>query len=844
LIKASIARDNRGILKGLSLKVGRDFVFPGYEPRYAREYWFLISHADIYIRTDVFSRSFSGRVIHRVELLDERDYVELDAVDLSIKGVYVDGFPARYIYDGSMLYVRLPRSSSGRQYSVEIVYEAKPVKGLHFIIPRSGNDYPQVWSQGESEDTRYWIPIYDYPNMRLTWTLTAEVPETFTVVSNGDLESVDDVGSGYRRWRYRMTYPMPPYLIALAIGVFDEIEDSVDGIKLRYLVPKGLKAIAMNTFSKTPDMIRFFSEYLGYRYPYNSYTQVCLKEFIVGGMENVTATFLTEWTLHDDIAHKEFSSDPLVAHELAHQWFGDLVTCKDWSNIWLNESFATYLEALYTRKDKGEEEFIYELYGNLKSYLEEYKRYSRPIVMRIYKDPDELFDSHSYPKGALVLHTLRNIIGEEKFRLALKTYLERYMFRSVDTEDLRKVFEEISGRDLEWFFDQYVYSSGHPVIKVKSTYDYKEKMLRISLKQEQGQDSLEVYRIPVRLLIRHQEGAAEKIVFMDSREKIVFIDLDEPPLYVCPNPDFDVFAVFDIEYDIEILGNMLRDPHIYCKLLAIEALSKKTGSRVVEILSEAIEKEMFWGVQAEIARALGKVGGESAKKTLLSALKKISHPRVRRAVVEALGNFVSDEEVAKSLLEVLSNPSETYYVRASAASSLGKTKVGWAYNELIKYLDTPSHVEIITRGVIQGLASLGGEDSLKVIMRYLEQDKHTMVRVTAASSLGKFAGRREVVEKLIEIVRRDPSHRVRIAAISAMEELKYPDFIEILNEVAEKDPIGFVRRRAREASKRIKDHMEKGVEYKHLREEIEKIREESRRIIEKIERFEARGVGE
>ncbi|MEM4969767.1 MAG: M1 family aminopeptidase [Sulfolobales archaeon] len=830
-------------MKGLSLKVGRDFVFPGYEPRYAREYWFLIRHADIYIKTDVYSRSFSGRVVHKVELLDERGYLELDAVDLAIKEVYLDGSPAEYTYDGSKLYVEIPRSCLKKQFSVEIVYSAKPVKGLHFVIPRSGNDYPQVWSQGEAEDTRYWIPIYDYPNMRLTWTLVAEVPEVFTVISNGDLVSVDDAGNGYRRWKYRMDYPMPPYLIALAIGVFDEMEDSVDGIRLRYLVPRGLKAIAMNTFSKTPDMIRFFSEYLGYRYPYNSYTQVCLKEFIVGGMENVTATFLTEWTLHDDIAHKEFSSDPLVAHELAHQWFGDLVTCKDWSNIWLNESFATYLEALYTRKDKGEEEFIYELYGNLKSYLEEYKRYSRPIVMRIYKDPDELFDSHSYPKGALVLHTLKNIVGEERFRLALKTYLERYRFKNADTEDLRKVFEEISGRDLEWFFDQYVYSSGHPVVKVKSTYDYKERVLRISLKQEQGQDSLEVYRIPVRLLIRYRGGVIEKTVLMDSREKTVFIDLEEPPLYVCPNPDFDVFAVFDVEDDVEILGNMIGDPHVYCRLLAVEALSKKSGSRVVEILSEAIEKERFWGVQAEIARALGRVGGEYAKKALLSALKKISNPRAKRAVVEALGSFIGDEEVAKALLEVLSNPSETYYVRASAASSLGKTRVRWAYAELIKYLDTPSHVEIITRGVIQGLANLGGEDSLKIIMRYLEQDRHTMVRVAAANALGKFPGRREVIEKLIEIVRRDPSHRVRIAAISAMEELKYPDFIEVLIEVAEKDPIGFVRRRAREASKRIKDHMEKGVEYKHLREELEKLREESRRIIEKIERFEAKGIG-
>ena len=830
-------------MKGLLLKSGRDFIFPGYEARYPRDYWFRIRHADIYIKTDVTSRSISGRVFHDIEMIDSRDYIELDAVDMSLRAIRINGDDARYRYDGSKITIWVPRSLVGSIFKVEILYDTRPVKGLHFVLPRRGDEYPQMWSQGEAEDNRYWIPLYDYPNMRLTWNLTAEVPGIYTVVSNGDLLSVEDVGNGYKRWIYKMDHPMPSYLIALAVGVFDEAEEVVDGVRLRYLVPKGMGGLIKNSFSKTPDMIRFFNDYLGFRYPYRSYTQVCVKEFIVGGMENVTATFLTEWTLHDDIAHREFSSDPLVAHELAHQWFGDLVTCKDWSNIWLNESFATYLEALYTRKDKGEDEFVYELYGDLKSYLEEYKRYSRPIVMRVYRDPDELFDAHSYPKGALVLHTLRNIVGEASFREALKTYLSRYSFRNADTEDLRKVFEEIVGKDLEWFFDQYIYSSGHPVIRIKSEYEPSDKMLKISIKQIQGQDSLETYRVPLRLLIRLPNRVVEKKMLLEERERVLFIEAEEPPKYICPNPDFDAFAVYEIDEDVEILGNMLEDPHIFCKLLAIEGLSKKTGSRAIEILTKALEKETFWGVQAEIARALGKIGGEGAKRSLLSALKRIDNPRARRAVVDALGSFRGDEEVAKKLIEILSNPDETYYVRASAAASLGKTRVSWAYSELVKYLDTPSHTEIITRGVIQGLASLGGDDSLKTILRYLEQDKHTMVRVAAASSLGKFPGRREVVESLIEILKKDPSHRVRIAAILSMEELKNPEFLEALEDAAEKDPVGFVRRRAREAAKRIRDHMEKGTEYKKLVEEIERIREESRRIIERMEKYEAKGVG-
>lgn len=828
-------------MKGLQLRAGRDFAFPGYGARYPREPWFRILDSSIWIRSDIVSGSFEGRAGHRIVVLEDRGYVELDAVDMKILGVRVNGSEARHFYDGSRL--RIPvRASVGEEIHVEVRYSSKPLKGLHFVRGRGG-DHPQMWSQGEAEETRYWIPIYDYPNMRLTWTLEAEVPEPYVVVSNGDLLSVEDAGNGYRRWRYRMDVPMPPYLIAVAAGVFDEAQENVDGVRLRYLVPRGMGGLVKNSFSKTPDMVRFFSDYLGYRYPYKSYAQVCLREFIVGGMENATATFLTEWTLHDDHAHKEFSSDPLVAHELAHQWFGDLVTCKDWSNIWLNESFATYLEALYTRKDRGEEEFVYELYNNLRSYLEEYRRYSRPIVMRIYKDPDELFDSHSYPKGALVLHMLRNLVGESVFRKALNIYLRRHALGNADTEDLRKAFEEAWGKDLEWFFDQYVYSSGHPVIRVKPGYEHREKMLVIELKQAQGQDSPEAYRIPLRILVRLPGTKIERTVWLEEREKRLYIPLEEPPEYVCPNPGFEVFAVIELEEEVEPLGRMLGDEHVFCRLLAAETLSKKASPRAAEILAERLLREPFWGVQAEIARALGGIGGDVAKKALLEALEKIQNPRARRAVAEALGSFRGDEEAARALSKILSSPEEGYYVRAAAAHSLGKTRVSWAFQELVKSLGTPSHVEIITRGALQGLAELGGEESLKMLLSHTEGDRHTMVRAAAAGSLDKFPGRREVVERLIEILRRDPSHRVRIAAIGAMEGLKSPEFLHHLDEAAEKDPSGFVRRKAREAAKRIREALERGVEYRQLREEIERLREENRRLLERLEKREAKGAG-
>ncbi len=820
------------------VKHGRDFTFPDYKPNYPPSPPYRIKHLSLVLRIFVDEKKVEGEAKLSFVMRRESNSLELDAVDMEILDVKINGSDARYMYDGRKLTVILPEKlKPGSEFVVEVGYSAHPKKGLYFILPKRKSEYPQIWSQGEAEDNRYWIPVYDYPNMKFTCDLTIYAPKELTVFANGELRKVEEEGE-WKVWHWAMDKPITAYLIAIAIGVFDIKKEKYGDIELIYAVPKGREEDIDRSFSKTPDMIRFFEEFLGYRYPWKNYKQVCVSEFIVGGMENVSLTLLTDRTLHDEKAHAEFESEPLVSHELAHQWFGDLVTTKDWGNIWLNESFATYLEAIYMGHLKGKDRFVYELIRFLDAYLREYSmRYSRPIVTRVYKYPTEVFDAHSYPKGALVLHTLRNIVGDEVFREILRRFLERYAYSCADTEDLRKVAEEVIGEDLEWFFDQYVYNAGHPELAVKYSYDTEKKMLRISIRQTQKEDCWDVYRIPVDILIKTKEGKRMERFWLAEKEQTYYIPLDEPPEYICVDPEFRVLAVVKEDEGTEQLIKKLRCEYICCRIRAIRNLSKKISDKVVEALKEKLldEKE-YWGVRYEAAKALGSIGIEKAKKALIEALEKVRNPRIRRGIAEALGNF-RDAEAGEALVRILENREEGYYVRAAAAESLGKTKYEKALKILKKVKDDKSHNDVITIGAIRGLAALGTDEAFKIILEYTKADKPTFVRMEAIRAMARFNEKREAREIILNACK-DEMVRIRSAAIAAIRETLDQRYIPVLHSLIEKELHDGLIRAARETIRKIQRFAEKGVEYKALREEIEKMREEHKRLVDQISRLE------
>ncbi len=815
------------------LKAGRDFAFPDYRPRYPRQTSFKINHYRLELKVDIEDRRVDGYA--ELRLTSNESVVELDAVDFQI--LEVTGVKEKN-YDGKVL--TLCFDGAGEKV-VGIRYRAWPRTGVHFVEKERGYGFPFVWSHGEPEYHRNWIPIYDYPNMKFTTELLVTVPQPLEVVSNGELLRKMDNGDGTSTFHWLMDKPHPAYLISFVAGVFDKAEETVDGVRLEYYVPRGFGKLMKNSFTKTADIIRFFSNYLNYPYPFKVYRQVCVPEFVVGGMENTTATTLTDLTLHDDHAHMDFSSDPLVAHEAAHQWFGDLVTCRDWSHIWLNESFATYLENLYLRHDKGNDEFLYELYNDLKSYLDEYKRrYSRPVVFRVYKYPEELFDRHAYPKGGLVLHTIKNIVGEESFRKALNLFLTRHQYSNADTEDLRKALEESSGMMLEKVFEQLVYSAGHPVVKVSYRWEPETNLFKISFKQVQGEDSPETYGLSLDVVIHSSGEKIERKISLEERETTLFLSMKNRPDHVCVDPELKVLRVLEVERPLEEALTMVEKcESVVCRIEMIDSLAKHGGRRVVEVLERVVSCDPFWGVSYKAAKALGEIKTEEAKAALLRVLEKVKHPKIRRGIVEALGSFEKDTEVMRMLAKVVEDSSESYYVRQAASISLGRLKLEDAVPVLIKALDYPSHAHVIPSGAVQGLAETGLDKVYEHVSKRTEKSYPTPVRVSATVALAKFPEKRETYT-LLEKLSEDSNERVRHAVVAAAREMMDPRLLPMLDKMAEKDLNERVRRSAREVSKKIRDHLEKGVEYKSLREELEKIREENRRLAERLYRVEGK----
>ena len=823
-------------------KTGRDSILPEYTSQYPKEPEYKIKHYILEVWIDIENKYLKGVVsIYLQKNKVSVREISLDAVALNILNVRDDKGDLGYSYDGESLTVSLRRPLTNTPKKIVVEYEVKdPEYGLFFIDGDEKNS-PMVWSQGETEWHRYWMPIYDYPNMKFTSETIIHVKKGLKAFGNGMLIEHKEEGE-WEIWHYKFDKPHSSYLTAITAGDFEVFKDELDDILLEYVVPRGAEKYVKNTFERTQDIMKFFSEWTGVKYPYKVYRQVVVRRFIVGGMENISMTLLTDRFLLDEHARMDYESEGLVSHEMAHQWFGDLVTCRDWSHIWLNESFATYMDALYHRHWKGVDEYLYRLYLNLQSYLNEYSNYySRPIVFRLYKYPEELFDSHSYPKGSVILHMLINLVGEDVFRKAIKEYLNTYAFSNAETEELRKVIEKHYMRPLEWFFEQFLYNAGHPVLEVKYSYDSKEKLLTISLNQVQGDDSPDVYRLPLDIELLLSNGKKMKYkIWMEEKTKNVVVPVSDKPEFIYVDPMFNIFVVIKPEYPLEDRIKILRkSEYVYWRLLMARALNKEVSFKAIDALYDAVAKDSFYGVSVEAAKSLGEIRTEYAKKTLLKLLDLDIDPRIRREVVNSLGNYKGDD-IAEKLIKILENKDEAYSVRAAAARVLGKIRYSKGIDILKRYLDEESFDYIITKGALEGLAEIGGDEAFETILKYTSKDKQESVRALAVSFLGKFPEKKETYEKLSEFVY-DRESRFRRGIVSAARELMDPKVLPILKLLESREKMGWTWKNAKLTEKKIRESVEKGVEWKKLRDQISKIEEETRRVGERIEKIESKG---
>jgi aminopeptidase N len=821
----------------------RAFALPGSSLRYGPDKLVDVVHIDLHLVPDLEAATLEGACTTTVRALDEPvPMLVLDAVDLQIASVERDGKPQRFVKRGKRLEIAFdPAIAPEEEVTFAIRYKAvRPRQGLFFIEPTA--EYPSkirhAWTQSQDENARYWFPCLDYPHEKQTTSATIVVPKGQLALSNGALIERRDEGDR-TIFRYRQDIPHSTYLMTLVAGPFEEVRQREN---VFYYVLPGRKDDGERAFGKTPKMIDVFEERLGYAYPYARYSQIAVSDFIFGGMENTSATTQTDRTLHDERAHADFSSDPLVSHELAHQWFGDLLTCRDWSHAWLNEGFATFFEAVFREADLGHDEYEYDIFGCVERYLqEEADRYRRPIVCNQFRDPIELFDRHLYEKGGAVLHMLRGELGDGRFWRAIRRYVADNAQRSVETIDLIRAIEYATGRNMRGFFDQWVFRGGHPQLTVSATYDAKRRVATLTIDQKQPVDdnnSAFIFDVDIafgagpgiegeRRIRTHVEKAHETIaVPLDFEPKIVRFD---PGAFLLA----DVTYAFGVDFAAATLAG---DPDVVAKIRAARELAKDGSGPAREALSAVFARNEFWGVLAEAANALGKTHAPWARDILLGALKH-EHPKVRRAVAAALGEFKS-REVADALLAP-AKQDVSYFVQSAALHALGKTRDDRAFDVLAAKVCETSWNGVIESGAALGLGELADARAAKLLVDATAAGKEEALRRSALHALARLgelleSERRSCVEAIVERLD-DSMFLVQRAAIHASEQLADPRFLSALDRLARSADDGRIRRDSTEAAMRIRESQKVPAQVTGLRADLDALREEQRKLQEKIE---------
>ena len=485
-----------------------------YRPSRTREHDLL--HTRLDVRFD-----WEKQYLYGVATLELKPYfypqrmLNLDAKGFELNSIELlqgeDVRPLDYTYDGNKINIDLGREfTKDEKLLVKIDYTAKPAErnigtgeAIHsdqglFFINHDGNDPEkprQIWTQGETESSSCWFPTIDAPNERTTQEIYITVDSTYTTLSNGKLIYRQLGEDGQRTDYWKMDQPHAPYLFMMAVGDFAIVEDYYDSIPVNYYVEPEYEKYADDIFGNTPEMMEFFTKKLNYPYPWDKYAQVVVRDYVSGAMENTTASVFMEDLQVDSRQLLDYNWDDIIAHELFHQWFGDLVTCESWANLTLNEAFANYSEYLWREHKYGVEDADYHGMNELEDYLEEAKSKQVDLIRYYYEKKDDMFDSHSYAKGGRILHMLRKYVGDEAFFKSLEAYLKENKFEAVEVHDLRLAFEKVTGEDLNWFFNQWFLSSGHPVIKARHKYD--SGKLKIEIWQQQDPAETPIYKLPI-----------------------------------------------------------------------------------------------------------------------------------------------------------------------------------------------------------------------------------------------------------------------------------------------------------------------------------------------------------
>ncbi len=795
---------------GLSLGPNIKGVLLGKTQRYAPDRAFDTLHIALDIKIDFRRHAADSTCRTTIRAYkDKLRQLEFDAVDLQVSGTTVDGQRVRHTNKKGKLTLMLRKAlEAGQEAEVVVRYRVvKPKSGLHFVYPGPHNpkNPVQVWSQSQPEDARYWFPCHDAPHQKTTNEIKITVPKGFRAISNGALVETKHRGAT-STYHWKMDKPHSIYLISIAAGRFSEIVDDWDGIPITYYCEKGREADARRGMGKTPKAVKFFSEKTGVRYPYAKYAQVAVAEY-PGGMEHTSCTTQTDAILIDKRAFLDNDMDLLMAHELAHQWFGDLVTCRDWSHAWLNEGFATYFEVLFQEHDKGIDEADYELLGNARVYFDEdQKRYRRPIVCSTYKYPWILFDRHLYEKGCWVLHMLRHELGDETWWKCIGHYLRKHRDQSVETSDLILAIEEITGRNMKPFFDQWVFKAGYPQFRVQYEWHEKTRTATIWILQTQDvSDENPFFKVKVDFRLTGRGWVKNHTEEITEREHKFVYRLASEPLDFEFDPEYKLLKTASIKKPQAMWRHQLvKAKRSRSRLAAADPVAYWGSDESAELLAKAVKTEKFWGAACEMARALGSIRSESALKAL-KGLINIKHPKVRCAVLSALAQQNRPETAPVIAKIARTDPSAR--IEAEACRLLGWLDGEKRSGLLKKALAKTSYRDIVSAGALAGLAARRDRASLELLKKSSLAPFSFGRRSEAIRNLADYAGfSPDVVPWICELTA-EADERLNLQAVSALGRLEDRRALPTLEKL-KSSPNSRVRVYAEEAIAKIRAGIE------------------------------------
>jgi aminopeptidase N len=852
----------------------KSFELSGACPHYTPDRPGQVEHIFLDLTLDIPKQTCSGTC--QIQLNPIRAGVTelvLDAEQLDIQGVRVGRTKQPFTYDGHQLTITLKQPTVlNKPITLSIAYAIQqPQRGLYFIQP--DKTYPhkpvQVWTQGEDEDSRFWFPCFDYPGQLATSELRIRVPDSFIAISNGALIEKTKVGKD-AIFHWRQDERHPTYLMTLAVGQFVELQDewkhpNGTSIPVLYYIERGREADAQRTMGKTPRMIEFYSEKYGYPYPYPKYAQVCVDDFIFGGMENTSTTLLTDRCLVDERASLDYrAGETLVAHELVHQWFGDLVVIKHWSHAWIKEGMASYGEVLWIDHEYGAAEASYYRLMEARRYFnEDQQRYRRPVVTHIYREAIELYDRHIYEKGSCIYHMIRAELGEELFWRTIQTFVQENAHQTVESVDLLRAIEKATGRNLTFLFDQYVYRGGYPDYKVSYSWDATNKLAKVTITQthfkEKDKDKSQVFdwKFPITFykVNRQVTPLLTLTVRVWEAEQSFYIPLAEQPSFVLFDPNNDTLKKVTLEIPVpELKAQLQHAPDPVARIQAAEAIAKKGTLEAVTSLAQSLQDDAFWGVRAEVAKQIATIKLDQSFDALLPGLSD-PEAHVRRAVVEAIATFKNSDGY-KALRPLAEKGDPSYYVEAAALTALGsiaaagfpekpkEEKILKLFKTVLK--ERAGWNEVVRAGAIAGLSQLtSSAAALSIILDYTVLGTPQPLRLSAIRALGAIAKGQaapqlEAIVDRLSVLADESFFLTQVAVVTALGQLETPKAIGILRKMSDRTADGRVRRIADEAIQTVSKAIGSDQALKSLQNELEELRKSNQDLRSRVAELEAK----